>query len=374
LDKPLASAGRTTAMVTGGMSMSRFGIKGDEDIGGGTSAGFVLESAINPTNGGLANAFASNTGTGSASGFSSINGQLFSRAAYAKIAQQGIGELQLGRTTSFGLDQVAVFDPLNAAGLYSPLGFSGTWGGGLGATENARLNNSVKYLGGTGQFNWGYQHKFGNVNATELTDISSVDAVTLGYSANGLSLQGTYQAVKDGVTMSASETAGAGGYSGNIANMNGYMLTGKYEVTEQLTVKLGGEHFVLSAPTDSFSGMVTNGDTYYGNSLSGVVTNNNLTAFTTPNKIGNSWWVGGDYKVNQATTVAVGYYTINSNTSGANNYIENTLSAYVDYNFSKSTDVYAAFMSNSFHGTATALPSTVATSNSTVGAGLRVRF
>jgi hypothetical protein len=174
--------------------------------------------------------------------------------------------------------------------------------------------------------------------------------------------------------MTADETAATNGYKGNIANISGYMLTGKYAVTSELNIKLGGEHFVLSAPTNSFSNMVTNGDTYYGNSLTGVVQNANLTSFGTTNKIGNSWWVGGDYKLNQATTLAVGYYTINSNTSGANNYIENTLSAYVDYNFSKTTDVYAAFMSNSFHGTATALPSTVATSNSTVGAGLRVRF
>jgi predicted porin len=375
---------RATALTTGGLSMSRFGIKGTEDIGGGLSAGFVLESAINPTTGSLASGVGSvASGKSTATGFSSIDGQLFSRAAYVKIAQQGIGELQLGRTTALGLDQVAKFDPLNAAGLYSPLGYSGTLGGGLGATENARLNNSIKYLGGMDQFNWGYQHKFGSTTSSEVTDFSTVDALTLGYSTSDWSVQGTYQNVRDGVAMATSEYTAYGSFTGNIANMNGYMLTGLYKATDTLTVKLGGEHFTVSAPTDTgLVGTGNNGNlTYYGTTVSSIVGTTNsssagISDFGSTNKVINMWWVGGEYKVAANATLAVGYYSLQQNYGAGTYFGEQIISSYLDYNFTKMTDAYVGFTANNFNGNkySNATANTYVLSNNTFGAGLRVRF
>ena len=41
------------------------------------------------------------------------------------------------------------------AGLYSPIGYSGTIGGGLGITENSRLDNSLRYDNKIGDVSFG---------------------------------------------------------------------------------------------------------------------------------------------------------------------------------------------------------------------------
>jgi predicted porin len=370
-----SSAGRVTGMVTGGMSMSRFGIKGDEDLGGGTSAGFVLESAINPTNGALPNASLTTQGTSNTNVFSSINGQLFSRGAYAKIAQQGIGELQLGRTTNLGLDQIAVYDPLNGSGLYSPLGFSGTLGGGGGATEQARLNNSIKYQGEFSGVKVGYQHKFGVLNSSELTDDSTADIVTAGYTMDKLSIQGTYGNYKDSISCDTDENVGSAGYTCKMYNIKGSILTAKYALTDTLNIKVGGEHLVKSAPSDTGLTGVS-GATYYGTAIANITggTGGALTDYNKSySKVYNGWWIGGDYKVTANTTLATGYYQFVTNYGDGTSYQMNVMSAYLDYNFSKMTDAYVGVSSTTFtndnHTSGTTL-----LNNSIYGAGLRVRF
>jgi predicted porin len=76
-----AAAGKTLRLESGGQSTSRFGLRGTEDLGGGLSALFQLESGFV-------------SGTGVMSG--ATTGQLFNRHAWLGL-RGGFGTVRLGR-------------------------------------------------------------------------------------------------------------------------------------------------------------------------------------------------------------------------------------------------------------------------------------
>lgn len=112
-------------MASGTLSGSRWGMRGTEDLGGGLQALYVLE-----------NGFSSTTGT------LGQNGREFGRAAYVGLAG-AFGRVTAGRQNDAAVDFIG------------PIASSNQWGGGLAAHPgdtdnyyvNARISNSVKYLG-----------------------------------------------------------------------------------------------------------------------------------------------------------------------------------------------------------------------------------
>ncbi|MCO5401445.1 porin [Ralstonia soli] len=107
---------------SGGLSGSRWGLRGVEDLGGGLKGIFTLESGFNLDN-----------------GTSAQGGRLFGRSAYVGLQGQW-GQLTVGRHTNLFYDFGVNFDPMAIAGRYS-----------LGAQDNfigsGRADNSIKYLG-----------------------------------------------------------------------------------------------------------------------------------------------------------------------------------------------------------------------------------
>ncbi|GGD58869.1 porin [Caballeronia grimmiae] len=111
--------------VTGGnVQMSRWGLRGKEDLGGGMAAIFTLENGFDVSNG------------------SSVDSRQFTRQAYVGLSTQA-GTLTLGRQTD------AVADYLG------PVSATGSWGGTYfahpGDMDNLdgnafRVNNSVKFV------------------------------------------------------------------------------------------------------------------------------------------------------------------------------------------------------------------------------------
>jgi general bacterial porin, GBP family len=79
---------------------SRWGLKGQEDLGGGLSALFLLENGFDLNNGSAL-----------------PNGQMFGRQAYVGITSDKLGGLTFGRQYDSVVDYV------------SPLTATGTWGG-----------------------------------------------------------------------------------------------------------------------------------------------------------------------------------------------------------------------------------------------------
>lgn len=153
------SAGTQTKMHSGNNYTSRFGLRGTEDLGGGTKASFWLESSVNATSGG-----------GGAAG-----SQFWDRRATLSLSGR-FGELRLGRdytpmfrafagTDAFGYVGVAGMGTLYRAGSSTTVDRAF----GTGATSIARANSALQYytpgtLGGF-YFNGMYADKGGGASA-----------------------------------------------------------------------------------------------------------------------------------------------------------------------------------------------------------------
>jgi len=111
-------------MNSGGLSGSRWGLRGTEDLGGGMKALFVLESGFNL-----------DTGT------SQQSGRLFGRQAFVGVQKNGIGQVSLGRQYTSMFEALANFSPTAYSTQYEPVV--------LQSGANFREDNTVKY---TGQF------------------------------------------------------------------------------------------------------------------------------------------------------------------------------------------------------------------------------
>ncbi|PMS37056.1 putative porin [Trinickia symbiotica] len=111
-------------MQDGIVQGSRWGLKGVEDLGGGTKAIFQLENGFHPANGGLAQ-----------------HGREFGRQAYVGLTNDSYGTLTLGRQ----------YDPV--VDMAQATTFNGQWGAlfshpaDIDNTDNGfRINNAVKYV------------------------------------------------------------------------------------------------------------------------------------------------------------------------------------------------------------------------------------
>ncbi|MBN3836721.1 porin [Burkholderia sp. Ac-20344] len=114
------------AMVSGDMWESSFGLKGNEDLGGGLSALFTLESGFNGANGQL------NEG-----------GRLFGRNAYVGLSSGTIGTLTLGRQSEATQD---LWSPFTAAGNGAIGDFAAHPFDNDNADWTFRPNNTIKYV------------------------------------------------------------------------------------------------------------------------------------------------------------------------------------------------------------------------------------
>lgn len=110
--------------VSGFGSGDRFGLTGKENLGGGTSAVFTLESGFNGNNGVLVQ-----------------GGRLFGRQAFAGLDNDRWGTMTLGRQYDFNFDYLAPY--------LAWLQFGSIYGAHIGDVDNTwatfRLNNTVKY-------------------------------------------------------------------------------------------------------------------------------------------------------------------------------------------------------------------------------------
>lgn len=117
-----------TKMNSGIWSGSRFGFKGNEDLGGGTSAQFVLEQG-----------FSGDTGA------QSVSGLMFNRQAFVGLASRDYGALTLGRQYTSYFSMLAPYSPINWL-----TGFYGAHPGDIDSLDtNYRVNNSIVYTSPT---------------------------------------------------------------------------------------------------------------------------------------------------------------------------------------------------------------------------------
>ena len=364
--------GGVNGMFNGGISPSRWGIKGTEDIGNGLKAVFTLESGIDANSGNVSSAAAALSANAptpnQAAAPSSINGQLFNRQAWAGLSDAKLGTLYFGRVYAPEFDIAVGYDPVQAAQLFSPLGFSGSLGGGGGYTEDLRNDNSARYLNKIGDVNFGGMYKFGNVAGSN--SARQGWAVNAGYEAGKLGVQAAYQSFNDvlhsgNTNTSAASTLPAGDIAVTEANTRNYMIAAKYKVTDAGTVKAGYEHITLSTASDINTTSTVG--TYYGYTIGSV---GNIGA----SRNQDVYWFGGDYNVTPAINLAIGYYDYSYSQSGDSKQLNGDQRYYsflADYSFSKRTDVYFGVMQANFSGPQLAA---YMGSNNITAIGMRHRF
>lgn len=105
--------GSVNAVSNGGLSTSRLGFRGSEDLGGGLRAGFWLEGSLNPDNG---TGRATNTNN-QASGATTAGPLAFDRESYVSLSSDGLGEVRVGRDFVPTHYNSIYFDPFNANGV-----------------------------------------------------------------------------------------------------------------------------------------------------------------------------------------------------------------------------------------------------------------
>jgi predicted porin len=192
--------GASTALTSGGVGSSNFGLKGSEDLGGGLKANFKLEQG-----------FGVDTGSATA-------GQAFSRESWVGVSG-GFGEVQVGKTWSayddvyggFGVFDANVLAPaklvfpgyrdqaVNGIKYMTPTyaGFSGAVSLSLkedsavtGLDENVASYN-VKYENGPFAAAVAYQDNQGSLAADKLTFVNA------SYNFGVVKLLGAFQQSKD---------------------------------------------------------------------------------------------------------------------------------------------------------------------------------
>jgi predicted porin len=180
--------GESAKLISGGMSTSRWGVKGSEDLGGGLSATFRFEQGIDLTNG-------------------NIKGAAFGRQANLGLAG-GFGEIKLGKTGN-PYDDIAwninpVFDSLLTPAEIAP----------SLATSNAKPDSGVYYASPT--FG-GVSGAFGTSFKTGADNLR-VTAFNVQY-AGGPVFVGLVYENQDGDTTSVKNTRLIGSYDLGVAKL-----------------------------------------------------------------------------------------------------------------------------------------------------------
>jgi len=111
-----AAGGATTGVQSGGLASPRLGLKGLEDIGGGSGIGFVLEAELLTANGAANGISGSNTKSTGAVATTAAN-QFFNRASFVSYNDKAAGEFRLGLMNTSSYDYQIAYDPLAAANV-----------------------------------------------------------------------------------------------------------------------------------------------------------------------------------------------------------------------------------------------------------------
>ena len=206
---------------TDGLSSSRLGVRGTEDLGGGLAAGFWLESAVNPDN-----------GTTNATRF-------WHRRSTVSLSSKTLGELRLGRDLTPTFTGYADFDPFNTNGVGALNSLHSFKAVGAPATDTlVRADNQVQYflpanLGGV----------YGSVTAAPAEGVAGTKygAARLGYAVGPINVSvSSGQTAVDLVTKNKfKESTLAGSYDAGVAKVSLIVSQDKYLTAKATLSTLG---------------------------------------------------------------------------------------------------------------------------------------
>lgn len=177
---------------SGGLSNSRFGVKGTEDLGGGLKASFWLESGFNTDTG----------STADANGF-------WNRRVTVGLSGD-FGEVRLGRNKTVTRLHIEDFDPYSATGLGD---ITKVFDNSLGAGTStfARADNMVTYEAPAGL---GGFYGSADLAAGEGTSANKLKDVRLGYKDGPVHVSFAYSVGGVGTTYKVASLGGSYDFSG----------------------------------------------------------------------------------------------------------------------------------------------------------------
>jgi predicted porin len=319
------------------LQQSFIGVKVEEPLGGDWKAIARLDTGVDPLHGTLSDgcsSFLQNAGVAynqqTSNADSGRCGQAFNGQLWGGISNKQYGTLTIGRTNSFQLDGIALYDPMALSYALSLLGYSGT-NGGSGSTEAARWDNSAKYVydygpitagamfsnGGdaTGFFGNSYAFMFGgHVGgfSGEVTYTRERGVVNLQSAANlPLNSQTLFANMSDDTEWSAMAK-----YTWNLGSSSSaaptYTKAVKAEPmpVDKFTIFAGYSN-VRNANPDT---PVTQGSSAGGYLLT-VLDNNAFTAA----RVLNFYWAGAKYDFAWGLSLTGAYYHVNQNSYIADN-------------------------------------------------------
>ena len=309
---PQSAAGggsRVGLQTGGGLSGSRWGLRGTEDLGGGLKALFVLES-----------------GFGLDDGRSQQGGRLFGRQAFVGVQSDRYGRVTFGRQYTTMFDMFANFSPTGYATIYEPVVAQ------LGT--NFRSDNTVKYTAVVGPVTAEAHWSFG-------TGVAAIGTTALAGGGAG-EVPGNFN-------------NNAGGGAGVLYLSGPFGLTVAYDEWRPATQigSPGRSRKIGTAGSYSFGPAKVMAGYRYGR-----VTGSDGTELQRD----NYYWVGLNYQVTAPLGLTLAYFydditqlrAPNPAVGGpalASNNPKNPwqISFVADYNFSKRTDVYltAGYVKNS---------------------------
>jgi predicted porin len=271
---------RQSQLSTDGLSSSRLGFRGVEDLGGGLKAGFWLESQVNP-----------DTGTPNSSRF-------WHRRSTVSLLSDSLGELRLGRDKVPGQTLVDDFDVFGATGIGDP----GTSYSVLGGIDTkSRADNLVAYflpsMGGL----------YGNLSvaAGEGTPGKKYVGGRIGYRSGAFDLSAVYSETE--VTTDNVELVVLGGsYNFGVAKISGIFQEQSYQDDTDTRYTVG-----VSVPF----GLATFRASY---------TNTDGSGPGIGNRDADSFALGGVYSLSKRTALYATYATIDN--SGTANFVVSAIS------------------------------------------------
>ena len=306
--------GHVFGAESGGWAQSRFGIKGAEDIGGGTKAIFTLESRLDTQNGSFA------------------NGSFFEGQATVGLHNDTWGQVKLGNMGSSEISQYSGdVDPqqtkkyaigtLVRGRIFSQAGngveYLSPLVGGFTLQGQYDLTNSTKWNSGTPGSAPGQLGSSSGLGSAQ----GRSDGIKLTYQVGSLYWQATYDEIRD-----------PNGQFSNVYLASRSILTGATYALGPVVAFLGYQH--LSAPNASNAG-------YFG-----TATPTTLPAGTSLPTAVDHEWIGAIWNTTTVLAITGAIYHANANRGNGNATLY-TLGT--NYSLSKRTLLYTelAYVRNS---------------------------
>jgi predicted porin len=318
------SQGPRFQWVPNGLSQSNVGIKGREEFAPGWAFVFDANLGFDPYSFQLANgpkSLVQNNGVAqinqTTNSDSSRAGQWDNTRGYVGLSNSTFGTLTVGRQYALSQDLIGAYDPMGASYAFSLIGFSSTLGGGLGDTETARYNTSVKYQIAYNNLRAAFAWQFGDYSQGNGSD--GAYQVDLGADYAGFSVDAVYSYAKDAVSLGTYSfgaiPAGAtvDDLKATLADINAGIIGVKY-VNGPYKLFGGYEYSRYQNPSDSYAtNAVANGFSTLGgyNALPGAA-NVSITTYTN-NKILQVAWLGATYSIRPDLDITGAYYYAQQN-------------------------------------------------------------